>query len=268
MKCAASRRIQWRGDIALQDDPIATIATIWLWDSRQECLRVRVLWSRKYLGRRPSLDDPPQIHHGDAVAEVFDYAEIMRDKEIGESKFALQFGQQVEHLRLNRYVKRGNRLVENNERRIKDQRAGNPDTLTLPAREFMRIATSTLWAKSDHVKHLGNLCLTLGRSPDSVNVKTFGDRLANRRPRIKAGEWILKDDLRAAAIRLELRAGELGDVTTIEENAPSGRFNQPQDKAADGCLAAARLANEAESLAGANLKVNAVNSANLAHFSL
>lgn len=46
------------------------------------------------------LDDFPRIHHRDAVADVADDAEIVRDEEIGEAELLLQIGEQIDDLRL------------------------------------------------------------------------------------------------------------------------------------------------------------------------
>ena len=45
------------------------------------------------------------------VGDVAHDGEIVRDEEIGEPELALQVGQQVEHLRLDRHVERRDRLV-------------------------------------------------------------------------------------------------------------------------------------------------------------
>jgi hypothetical protein len=39
--------------------------------------------------RRPLLDDPSEIHHGDFVGEVTHDREVMRDEEIGKAEFVL-----------------------------------------------------------------------------------------------------------------------------------------------------------------------------------
>ncbi len=57
----------------------------------------------------------------------------MRDKQIGQTKFFAQILQQVNHLRLDRHVQRGNRLVADNEFGIQRQRPRDPDPLPLAA---------------------------------------------------------------------------------------------------------------------------------------
>ena len=57
------------------------------------------------------LDDLAEIHDRDAVADVLDDGEIMTDEQEGEAEIELQILQQVHDLRLDRYIKRRNRLV-------------------------------------------------------------------------------------------------------------------------------------------------------------
>jgi len=69
-----------------------------------------------------------------------DDAEIMRDEEIGEVELVLQIVEQVEHLRLDRDVEGGDRLVGDDEARPQHKGAGDGDALTLAAREHVRVA--------------------------------------------------------------------------------------------------------------------------------
>jgi hypothetical protein len=55
-----------------------------------------------------------------------------------------QFVQQVEDLRLHRHVQRGGRLVEDDERRIVDQRGGDERALLHSAAQLMRIGANEL----------------------------------------------------------------------------------------------------------------------------
>ena len=57
------------------------------------------------------LDDAAEIHHGDAVADMLDHGEVVRDEQVGQAELALQVDQQVDDLRLDRDVERRDRLV-------------------------------------------------------------------------------------------------------------------------------------------------------------
>ena len=64
---------------------------------------------------------------------------VMRDKNITQVSFLLNFQQQFYNLRLNRYVERGCRLVQNQQLRFQNQSSGNSNSLPLSAGKFMRV---------------------------------------------------------------------------------------------------------------------------------
>jgi len=53
---------------------------------------------RKQCLRLSKFNDPACIHHGNPVADMPDYAQIMRDKDIGQPQILLQVCQQIDHL--------------------------------------------------------------------------------------------------------------------------------------------------------------------------
>ena len=57
------------------------------------------------------LDDLPEVHHRDAVAHVTHDAEVMGDEDDRQPEVALKVAQQVDDLRLDRDVQRGDGLV-------------------------------------------------------------------------------------------------------------------------------------------------------------
>ena len=87
----------------------------------------------------PDLDQLPEVHHPDAVRQVPHHRQVMRDQDIREVPFGLQLPHQVEHLRLDRHVERGDRLVGHDELRFQDQRPGEADPLSLPTRELVGV---------------------------------------------------------------------------------------------------------------------------------
>ena len=72
--------------------------------------------SANSVARRRQLDDAAEVHHADAVGDVVDDGEVVRDEEVGEAERALQVAHQVQHLRLHRHVERRRRLVADEER--------------------------------------------------------------------------------------------------------------------------------------------------------
>ena len=95
----------------------------------------RVLEERPRVG---DLDDLAEVHHGDAVAHVAHDREVVRDEDVGEAELALQIGEQVEDLRLDRDVERRDRLVADDELRPQREGARDADALSLAAGELRR----------------------------------------------------------------------------------------------------------------------------------
>ncbi len=72
----------------------------------QQRLRVRMERMRVELVAWCALDDPAEVHHRDLVRDVLDDGEVVRDEEVGQPEVALQVGQQVDDLGLDRDVER------------------------------------------------------------------------------------------------------------------------------------------------------------------
>ena len=56
----------------------------------QQSPRIRVFRGVEQTSRPTQLGDLPDIHYRDPVTEVFDHAQIVRDKQIGQTEFLLQ----------------------------------------------------------------------------------------------------------------------------------------------------------------------------------
>ena len=106
----------------------------------QQLLRVGVLRVAEDRLARPDLDDLAEIHHRDPVADALDHRHVVRDEQVGEPELRLQVQHQVDDLRLDRDVERGDRLVGDDQLRPDGERAGDADALALAAGEFVREA--------------------------------------------------------------------------------------------------------------------------------
>ena len=80
-------------------------------------------------------------HEIDPVTQFRDDAEIVRDNDHGHLSVAMQSPQCFENLELHRRVKRGCRLVGNQQRGLAGERYRDHDTLPHPAGKFMRKAS-------------------------------------------------------------------------------------------------------------------------------
>src|SRR5205085_677513 len=83
-----------------------------------------------------------------------------------------------------------------------------------------------------------------------VDHQGLADDRAHRHSWIERRVRVLEDDLHLLAERAQRSLIERGDVLALERDLTGGRLDQAEDRAARGGLAAARLADEAQRLAG------------------
>ena len=60
------------------------------------------------------LDNPAEVHHQHLVSDMFDDRKIMGNEDVRNTGFLLQIHQQIEHLRLDRYIQRRHRFIGDN----------------------------------------------------------------------------------------------------------------------------------------------------------
>ena len=107
------RRVERRWNLAFDRFELAMAGI----ETRQAChqgLGIGVVRTREKLVRRGLFDDTAQIHDDYAIRQVADDAKVMANEEVREAEFAAKLHEEVEHLSLDRYVKRRHRLVTNN----------------------------------------------------------------------------------------------------------------------------------------------------------
>ena len=96
------------------------------------------------LATRRELDHAAGAHHRDAVGDIIDDREVVRDEEIGEPDLLLQVLQEIEDLRLDGDVERRDRLVADDELGLQRQSARDADALPLTAGKAVRVAVEVL----------------------------------------------------------------------------------------------------------------------------
>src|SRR5438552_18333151 len=104
----------------------------------------------------PRLDDAPEVHHRDLVADVADDAEVVADEEVREVELALERLEEVEDLRLHRDVERARGLVEHDELGVERERARDADALALAAAELVREAVRVVGGQADLLRQLAD----------------------------------------------------------------------------------------------------------------
>ena len=94
----------------------------------------------------------------------------------------LQIAQEVDHLPLHRPVEGRSRLVENDDLRLQDDRAGDRDALALSAGEFMRIAVARGGVEADFLQRCDGPVVAVGTAQVGLmHMDAFVFDLANGR---------------------------------------------------------------------------------------
>ncbi|MNC40476.1 hypothetical protein D3C75_891880 [compost metagenome] len=141
-----------------------------------------------------------KVHYGHTVTDMLNHGQVMCNKKICESKTVLQFFQQIDHLRLNGDIQCGDRLIADDEFGIHRERTGDPDTLALSTREFMRITCGMVMVESNHIQQLFNPFFAFcTASSHPVNVQRLANDIRNRKPRIQRCVRVLENHLHIAA---------------------------------------------------------------------
>ena len=199
-------------------------------------------------GRGP-LDDLAQVHDRDPVRDVAHDTEIVRDEDVGEVELVLEVVEQVDDLGLDGDVQGRDRLVGDDQLRAQREGPGDPDPLALPARELVRKAVVVLGLKPDPVHQLLDLPAELRPGGEPVQAQLVPDDLPHPLARVERGIGVLEDHLDVAPDRLQLLAREADELLAQILHRPRGWLEQLDDRAAEGRLATARLADEAQGLA-------------------
>src|SRR5690242_16696335 len=111
MKTASLGRIDRAWHVAFEDHGSADSVWVGGRHRREQSLGVGMPRACEDLTLRRHLDNLAQIHHRNAVSDVLDDRQIMTDEEQREAELPLQILQQVDDLRLDRDVERGDRFV-------------------------------------------------------------------------------------------------------------------------------------------------------------
>jgi hypothetical protein len=160
--------------------------------------------AEQFLGRR-DLDQAAEIHDADPRRHVAHDREVVADEQVGKPELLLEVAHQVEDLRLHRYVERRGRLVADDELRLRRQRTGDGDALTLAAGEFVRILSAVSRVEPDQAQKLADArCAITARSDHAERVERLGDDVLDAPAWIEARERVLKDHLDAPAQLLPL----------------------------------------------------------------
>jgi hypothetical protein len=207
------------------------------------------------------LNNFPKVHDRNAIADILDNAQIVRDKDHRQGEIALQLLKQIEHLGLNGDIKGRDRLIGDDELGIAGEGPCNADALTLAAAELVWIALGMGAIEANPFEQIVHAGTALCGTPYTMD----RERIGNNAPRcfawIERGKGILKHDLHASAHCLELCAAHGPHILAIEQDTSSRGFKQTHDQTYRCTLSTATLANEPEGFAWLYRQIDTINGA-------
>jgi len=209
------------------------------------------------------LDQVPEIHHADPVADVPHDRKIVRYEKVGETKLFLDVHHQIQDLSLYRNVQGRDRFVGDDQLRFDRQGPGDADSLALAATELMGIAVHVLRSQADPIQKRQGLCACLGPAVvGAVQPHGLGDDIENLQSWIERGIGVLKDHLDRFAHRDHLLVVVIGDVLAVNFDPTAGRFVELDNGFGNGGFAASAFADQAEHLAPSDAETDPVDGMN------
>jgi len=118
--------------VAVELDP-RSLAAVDVRHSGEQCLGVGMVRAVEHDVRGAELLQPAEVEVGDAVRDVADDPEVVRDEEVCHALLGLQLDEEVEDRSLHGDVERRGRLVAHDELGISGERASDRDALLQPS---------------------------------------------------------------------------------------------------------------------------------------
>ena len=143
----------------------------------------------------PFLHAAAEIHHHHFIRNVLHDRQVMGDEHIRQPHILLQIHHQVQHLRTNRHVQRGDGFIGNHHVRVQHQTTGNRDTLPLTAGEHVRIAIVMLRFQPDLRHHRQRFFTALFFAQRGVDLQRFFQNLPHFLTRIQRAVGVLEHNL-------------------------------------------------------------------------
>src|SRR5262245_33065295 len=118
MERAARRWMQGAWHLAMKNNALALEVWRGQWNGGKKRAGVGMSRICKQRFAWSDLDNAAEMHHRNAIGDMLHHGEIVGNENIGKPKPALQIAQEIKHLRADRNVERGYRLVANNQLRL------------------------------------------------------------------------------------------------------------------------------------------------------
>ena len=158
---------------------------------------------------RRILHDAAGVHHHDAARELGDHTQVVRDQHHRHAELGAQVAQQLEDLRLDGNVKRGGRLVGDQQARPAGDGDGDHHALAHAAGEAVRVLVDPAAGVGDahQVEQLDGALARLDARQPAMQHHRLGDLVADRQHGIERGHRSLEDHGDAAADARRPRSG-------------------------------------------------------------
>jgi len=251
--------------IRLGTDGFACIG--WLWrqeGSLQQLSRIgmaRILEDRLGLALLHHLAVPD---HHQLMTQGLDHGQVVADEQIGQAILALQRAQQLDDLTLHGAVQGRGRLVEQDQRRLEHQRAGDGDALALAAGKLVRVPVAGIRIQTDLLERRDDRGLLFRGCTDTVDAQAFGDDLGHAHARTEAAEGVLEDYLHLPAQGTYLVLVHGFQAFSLEANGPLAgdqtQYCQPERR-----LARSTFADDAQGLAPRQAEIDPVHRLDVVH---
>ena len=239
MKAAPFRQIHRARQITFQQYAFFFAVQFREWDGRHQGFRIRMFGMCVQFFCIGYLDDFPQIHDCNPVGDVFNNRKVMGNEKIGQSESGLQILEQVDNLGLNGHIKRGNRLVADNNFWIDCKSPCDPYTLALPPGKLMRIAVEIVSAQTDNIEQFIYFLFRFLPGNNFMDCQRLVEHLADHHSGVQGAERVLEDHLYLTAQAAEITiADRFYSFAVIPYPSLDRNRSQPQERTPQGCLAA------------------------------
>src|SRR5919108_733637 len=224
----------------------------------QQPAGVRVARVGEQLVARAALDDPPPVHDRDAVGELGHHGQVVAHVQRGDPMAPAQISHGLQHSGLCRHVEAGGRLVAHDHVRAVRERHRDRDALLLAARELVRVVLQEVVVGGERhlTERLAHSRLALfGAAVRRVGLEDLLELGGDPQRRVQGGARVLRNvGDHPAAQAAELALSERAQIAAVDADDAPGDLAAAPDVAEQrhphGRLARARLADQAEPLAG------------------
>ena len=173
----------------------------------------------KKIGNFALFHDLPGVHQRHPIGILTHQRQIVCNQQQGYTVLFLQFLEQIQNLRLTRYVKRRRGFVSHHDIGTTSQRHGDHDTLLLAPRKFVRKRIKTLLrlVQADAGEPLQRPLPGLFLADTLMQSNRFNNLLTHRHHGIKTRGRLLKNHRDAiASYGLHLVLGEFQQIRSVE----------------------------------------------------